>query len=122
MRCYKISHERLGSCRNRLEKWVMYAEAHPANKHDCEVSEYNKWKDKLYIYVVAWCANCQNSHPANFSQCIIRQKAQIEVGKNKIAKTSKALTNITLTSKVNILKRKSPRLSKQKIDNRKDGA
>lgn len=122
MRCCGIGHERQGSCGDRPEKCVMCAGAHLTSEHQCGVNGCNKGKGKLCIHVVARCANCQGSHPANSGRCTIRQKAQIEARKNKTAKTPELSANITTTPGVDILEKGSPGPSEQEMDEREDWA
>ena len=95
---------------------------HLASEQQCGVNGYNKKKGKLCIHVIAQYANYQGSYLAYSGQCTIRQKAQIKVRKNKAVKTSELSANITTIPGVNILKKRGPGPSKQKIDEKEDWA
>lgn len=57
MRCCKISHECLGSCENKSEKYIMCIRKHQVSEHQYKVGGYNKEIRKLCVYVVARCTN-----------------------------------------------------------------
>ena len=97
MRCCGIGHERLGSCGNRPEKCIMCAGEHQISEHQCGVRGCSKGMGKLCVHVVARCANCQGNHQANSARCPLRQKAEIQARKNKVAKEDGPTVKATTT-------------------------
>lgn len=101
MKYYGNNHKRQGSCGGGPEKCIIYASAYPVSKHQCGINWYSKERGKLCVHIVAWCANCQGNHQANFVQCPFRQKAKIPACKNKTAKNLKPTIKVITTLRSN---------------------
>ena len=52
-------------------------------EHQCEVIGCTKDKGKICPHVKAQCANYGGGHMANFSRCILKQKADVQASKEK---------------------------------------
>ena len=83
MKCCGIEHERMGNYRNRPPKFVICTDLHKIEDHYCGVTGCNKRKGKICVHVIAQYVNCGGSHAANFPRCILRQKTDIQIRKNK---------------------------------------
>lgn len=57
MKCCEIGHECLGSCENKLEKYIMCVREHQVSEHQCKIGGYNKEIRKLCVHVMARCIN-----------------------------------------------------------------
>lgn len=48
--------------------------------------EYNKRKEKIYVYIIVKYANCKKNHTTNFLQCILRYEIDIKAKEKKKTK------------------------------------
>ena len=81
--CCGIGHDRPGNCGDRLVKCILCAGPHKLEEHKCGVSDCRAGRGKMCVHITATCRNCQGSHQANSTKCLMRQKAEREARKMK---------------------------------------
>lgn len=77
MRCYGVGYKRLSSFGDKLKKCLLCTRPHKTSNHQYRVDGYSKKSGKLYMHIVARCANCMDNYQANFAYCLTRQKTEL---------------------------------------------
>lgn len=81
--CCGISPKQIEKRGKRQPRYIICASLHKIDEHYYRVNGCNKGTKKICAYVVVKCANCGGSYPANSNRCMSRQKAEIDVRKQK---------------------------------------
>ena len=62
MRFCRVGYKWLRNYGDRLENCLLCIGLYEANTHKCEVNRYSQKPKKIYIYIIAWYANCIDNY------------------------------------------------------------
>lgn len=87
--CCRIGHDQLG-------KYEKRPGPHKLEEHKCGVKSYETGFGKIYLYVIAVCANYKGAHQAILDKCTAKQRVEKEVRRKKIYKSNKNINDILM--------------------------